>query len=89
VPVVAVGKLDDPELATSALENNKCDMVALGRQFFCDPYWPLKIFEGRRKDIVHCIYCSTCHVAQQRGKEVKCATNLNLYGEPVYKKANP
>jgi 2,4-dienoyl-CoA reductase-like NADH-dependent reductase (Old Yellow Enzyme family) len=85
VPVIAVGKLDDPELAESALIDGKCDMVALGRQHFCDPYWTRKIAEGKAGEIVHCKYCMTCHIAQQNGKDVKCATNRNLCGAPVYK----
>jgi len=86
VPVIAVGKLDDPELAESALIDGKCDMVALGRQLFCDPYWTRKIAEGRAGEIVHCKYCMTCHIAQQNGKNVKCAMNRNLCGAPVYKR---
>lgn len=86
VPVIAVGKLDDPELAESALIDGKCDLVALGRQLFCDPYWTRKIAEGRAGEIVHCKYCMTCHIAQQTGKNVRCAVNRNLCGAPFYKR---
>jgi len=85
IPVIAVGKLDDPVLAAGALVDGKCDMIALARQLLCDPYWAQKVDEGRDKEIVHCRYCMTCHTAQQRGEDVGCAQNLNLYGQPVYK----
>jgi 2,4-dienoyl-CoA reductase-like NADH-dependent reductase (Old Yellow Enzyme family) len=84
VPVIAVGKLDDPELASNALLEEKCDLIALGRQLICDPNWVLKVVKDQQSEIVHCNYCMTCHTAQQRGVEVRCAQNLNLYGAPVY-----
>lgn len=85
VPVIAVGKLDDPVLAARALVDGKCDMVALARQLLCDPYWARKVEGGRAEEIVHCNYCMTCHTAQQRGEDVRCAQNLHMYGEPIYK----
>jgi len=86
IPVVAVGKLDDPSLAASALSHGKCDLVALARQFLCDPYWTHKVQEDREGEIVHCKYCETCHRALHKGVEIYCAQNLNLYGKPSYKK---
>jgi 2,4-dienoyl-CoA reductase-like NADH-dependent reductase (Old Yellow Enzyme family) len=85
VPVIAVGKLDDPSLAARAVVEGKCDMVALARQLICDPYWSEKVAEGRDGEIVHCNYCNTCHTAQQRGEEIRCSQNLNLCGKPIYK----
>ena len=86
VPVIAVGKLDDPELAASAVMDGKSDMIALGRQLLCDPYWSSKVEGGRPGEIVHCNYCNACHTAQQRGEDIRCAKNLNLFGEPIYKR---
>jgi len=84
VPVVAVGKLDDPDISNSAISDKTCDMIALGRQLLCDPYWVLKVKEGRKDDIVHCDYCAACHQALTRGKEIICAKNSNLFGKPSY-----
>jgi len=86
VPVIAVGKLDDPQLAARALMDGKSDMIALGRQLLCDPYWSSKVEGGRPGEIVHCNYCNACHTAQQRGEDIRCAKNLNLFGEPTYKR---
>ncbi len=86
VPVIAVGKLDDPSLAARAVAEGKCDMVALARQIICDPHWSQKVAEGRAGEIVHCNYCNTCHTAQQRGEEIRCSQNLNLCGKPSYKR---
>jgi len=86
VPVIAVGKLDHPSLASSAIGDGKCDMTALARQLICDPYWSRKVETGRTGEIVHCTYCNSCHTAQQKGEDIRCALNLNLFGEPVYKR---
>jgi 2,4-dienoyl-CoA reductase-like NADH-dependent reductase (Old Yellow Enzyme family) len=85
VPIIAVGKLDDPHIAANAVNKGQCDMFALGRQLICDPYWPSKLEKGQGKEIVHCNYCNTCHTAQQRGEEITCSRNLNLAGHPVYR----
>ncbi|MBW1962064.1 MAG: NADH:flavin oxidoreductase [Deltaproteobacteria bacterium] len=86
IPVVAVGKLDAPAVASEAMTEGKCDMIALGRQLLCDPYWAEKVKDAREGQIVHCNYCNTCHKALHEGKEILCAQNLNLYGKPKYKR---
>lgn len=86
VPVIAVGKLDDPGLAASALVDGRCDMIALARQLLCDPYWARKVEGGHAGEIVHCKYCNICHTAQQLGEDVRCNQNLNLCGEPIYRR---
>lgn len=41
LPVIAVGKLDDPHLAEATLANGDADLVAVGRSMLLDPYWAL------------------------------------------------
>lgn len=41
VPVIAVGMLDDANLAQSVVGNEDADLVALGRGLLRDPYWPV------------------------------------------------
>jgi 2,4-dienoyl-CoA reductase-like NADH-dependent reductase (Old Yellow Enzyme family) len=41
VPVIAVGKLEDPQLAEAVLGNGDADLVAVGRGMLRDPYWAL------------------------------------------------
>ena len=72
VPVVAVAKLDDPDLAAGAVADRKCDFIALGRQVICDPYWAQKVKQRQLEKIIHCKYCMTCHTAQQRGEPIRC-----------------
>ena len=42
VPVIAVGKLDEPELANSIIGNDDADLVAIGRAMLRNPYWALE-----------------------------------------------
>lgn len=39
VPVIAVGKLDNPELANRIINDRQADLVAVGRGMINDPYW--------------------------------------------------
>jgi len=81
VPVVAVAKLDDPDLAADAVAEGKCDFIALGRQMICDPDWAQKVKQRQLEKIIHCKYCMTCHTAQQRGEPIRCAQNKNLIAQ--------
>ncbi|MBD7914025.1 NADH:flavin oxidoreductase/NADH oxidase [Clostridium sp. Sa3CUN1] len=42
VDVIAVGKLDEPELANAIIGNEEVDLVAIGRAMFRNPYWPFE-----------------------------------------------
>ncbi|WP_182417698.1 NADH:flavin oxidoreductase/NADH oxidase [Bartonella sp. HY038] len=41
VPVIAVGMLDDPQVADFVLGSNAADLIAVGRGLLRDPYWLL------------------------------------------------
>lgn len=41
VPVIAVGRLDNPGLANAVIGNNDADLVAVGRGMLRDPHWAL------------------------------------------------
>ncbi|MFD2700378.1 NADH:flavin oxidoreductase/NADH oxidase [Paenibacillus shunpengii] len=49
VPVIAVGRLDEPALANSVIGNEDADLVAVGRGMLKNPYWPLTAAESLRK----------------------------------------
>jgi 2,4-dienoyl-CoA reductase-like NADH-dependent reductase (Old Yellow Enzyme family) len=46
VPVIAVGKLEDPFLAEATLANDDADLVAVGRGMLNDPYWALHAIQS-------------------------------------------
>ena len=76
VPVITVGRINDPILAKDILQQGKADLVAMGRQLIADPYLPNKVAEGDVEDIRQCIACNYCHGKRMRAiKHVHCAIN--------------
>lgn len=57
IPVVGVGRINDPALAESLLVSGSMDLVATGRQSICDPEFPNKIKEDRLDEIFTCTGC--------------------------------
>lgn len=57
IPVIAVGRLNTPEIAEDVLATDKADFVSLGRESLADPEFPLKVAEGRINEISPCIGC--------------------------------
>jgi 2,4-dienoyl-CoA reductase-like NADH-dependent reductase (Old Yellow Enzyme family)/thioredoxin reductase len=75
VPVVAAGRLDDPDLAEAALERGDADLIAVGRGLIADPDWPRKLAAGERRSIRPCIACNACVDLVARAEEARCAVN--------------
>jgi 2,4-dienoyl-CoA reductase-like NADH-dependent reductase (Old Yellow Enzyme family)/thioredoxin reductase len=76
VPVITVGRINDPFLAKEILDQGKADLIAVGRQLIADPYFPRKILENRIEDIRQCIACNYCHGKRIRAiKHLHCAIN--------------
>lgn len=57
VPVIAVGRINDPLLAESIIESGYADLVSIGRQSLADPEFPNKISENKIDEIAPCIAC--------------------------------
>ena len=76
IPVIAVGRINDPLVGEKALAAGQCDLVAMGRASLADPRLPLKTAEGRCDDILHCIGClQGCIGEFARGRIVRCMVN--------------
>ncbi len=76
IPVIAVGRLDVPELAEKVIAEGKADLVAIGRGLLSDPHWARKIEEGQQKHIRPCIGCHDgCMGRLVNGKPTSCAVN--------------
>jgi 2,4-dienoyl-CoA reductase (NADPH2) len=75
VPVIAVGRLDDPADARRALEDGSADLVAIGRGLIAEPDWTALVAAGREADIRPCIACNACVDLVGRGEEIRCAVN--------------
>jgi 2-enoate reductase len=85
IPVMAVGRLDLPELAEEIIGQHKADLIALGRGLLADPEWPLKVLEGRVADIRPCTGCHEgCMGRLSSGKPLSCAVNPACGRERLY-----
>ncbi|CAM4162366.1 NADH:flavin oxidoreductase/NADH oxidase [Paenibacillus alkaliterrae] len=51
IPVIAVGRLDEPSLANAVIGNEDADLVAVGRGMLRNPYWTLEAAAILRKEI--------------------------------------
>lgn len=81
IPVSVVGAVLSPEEAEELIASGKVDMVAFGRAFLADPYWPKKALYGHEEDIVPCIRCLQCyHIASNR-RNVGCSVNPRFANE--------
>ena len=73
VPVSAVGRIVDAEMAARVIESGMADMVALGRPLLADPDWGTKIAAGKACDIRRCISCNKgCTDAIQNRQFLSC-----------------
>ncbi|MCW3010466.1 MAG: NADH:flavin oxidoreductase [Solirubrobacterales bacterium] len=75
VPVMAVGRLDDPELAARVVASGQADLICLGRGLIAEPDWPDKVREGRLGEVRPCIACNACVDLVGRGEHARCAVN--------------
>ncbi len=78
VPVMAVGRINDPLVAEDILASGKADLVCIGRGLLADPELPNKAREGRLDDIRTCIACNTCMESIFRLGRVECTVNPAL-----------
>ena len=76
VPVSAVGRIVDAEMAERVIESGVADMVAVGRPLLADPDWGTKIAAGKACDIRRCISCNKgCTDAIQNRQFLSCVLN--------------
>lgn len=80
LPVIAVGKLGEGDLADESVRDLPIDIVAIGRQMIADPDAAGKILAGKHEEIVRCDECMTCFATIGKGKPMGCKVNLNLPG---------
>jgi 2,4-dienoyl-CoA reductase-like NADH-dependent reductase (Old Yellow Enzyme family)/thioredoxin reductase len=89
VPVIAVGKIPNPDIAEEILEQGRADMIAIGRPLIADPELPNKAEEGRVEDIRPCIYCNECIGRLYRNWRIRCSVNPCVGEEGIVKVLPP
>ena len=73
VPVIAVGRLGDPAVATDVVASGMADFVSLGRTLIADPDWVDKL--ARNEPIRRCLACNTCVNEMRGGTPLRCVVN--------------
>jgi 2,4-dienoyl-CoA reductase-like NADH-dependent reductase (Old Yellow Enzyme family) len=86
VPVIAVGRLGDPETAAAALSSGKADFVSLGRSLIADPDWVEKVRRG--EPVRRCLACNTCVNEMRGGSGLRCVVNGAAGRERAFVAAN-
>jgi len=74
LPILAVGRINDPMLADSILQEEAADLVSMGRALIADPDLPNKAREERFKEIRPCIGCNVC-IEAVGITQTRCAVN--------------
>lgn len=84
---IGVGRLNEPGIAEQVLEEDKVDMVVMGRAQYADPEFVNKVKAGEIDDIDYCVGCDqgcldgfadpdcphvTCLVNPAVGREAEC-----------------
>jgi 2,4-dienoyl-CoA reductase-like NADH-dependent reductase (Old Yellow Enzyme family) len=73
VPIIVVGRLGDPKLAASIIEEGHADFVALARPLLADAGWVEKAVNG--KPVRRCLACNTCVNDMRSGASLHCLVN--------------
>ena len=85
IPVIAVQRINTPELADEVIREGKADLVATGRALIADPFWPLKAKEGRIDEIRRCIACNQgCMEKIAMENSLSCLYNPEVGSENQY-----
>jgi NAD(H)-dependent 7beta-hydroxy-3-oxo-delta4-cholenoic acid oxidoreductase len=76
VPVMVVGRINNPLLAEDILQKGRADMTVIGRALLADPELPNKAAEGRLDDIAPCAACGLgCVGEQMKMRAMTCVIN--------------
>ena len=76
VPVMVVGRINNPRVAEEVLGRGDADMVVMGRALLADPEFVNKAREGRFEDIAPCTACGIgCVAGRLQGRDMTCVIN--------------
>ena len=76
IPVIAVGRLEIPELAERVVRRARPIWSPSGKGLLADPFWARKVAEGTAERIRPCIGCHDgCMGRMFKGRPLSCAVN--------------
>ena len=79
IPVITVGRIQEPTMAEDIIATGKADFVAMGRPSLADPRYPEKVKNGEIQEIRQCIGClQGCTASTYQHVPVYCLVNPGL-----------
>lgn len=76
IPVITVGRYNDPFLPELVVKNGYADLIAMGRQSIADPHFPNKTAANQLDEITPCIAClQGCVGNMFCGQPIECLVN--------------
>jgi 2,4-dienoyl-CoA reductase-like NADH-dependent reductase (Old Yellow Enzyme family)/thioredoxin reductase len=92
IPVVANGRLADPDVAEKVLAEGKADFISIGRGLLADPDLPNKIRSGNADRVRKCLSCNIgcmSNLMVHPMKPFRCTVNPLLGNEELYREIGP
>ena len=85
VPVILAGRMDNPDIALSAIENGEADIIGLGRPVLADADIVNKVRTNKIDDIRPCLSCHEgCMGRISKAAGLSCAVNPACGREKTY-----
>lgn len=78
MPFGVVGRMKEPWVADLMLEQDKMDIVFIGRPFIADPEYLNKSISGSYEDVRPCIGCLHCLATSALGLTMECTMNPGI-----------
>jgi 2,4-dienoyl-CoA reductase-like NADH-dependent reductase (Old Yellow Enzyme family)/thioredoxin reductase len=86
IPVIAVARINSPQMAEQALVEKKADLIAVGRGLIADPDWVQKAAAGQDGEIRTCIACNQgCMERLIKEEKITCIYNPDVGREREYR----
>ena len=76
VPIICAGRMDNPDMASEAIQDGTCDIISLGRPLLADPDYVNKLRADKSQLIRPCLSCQEgCMGRIQEFSALNCAVN--------------
>ena len=90
LPVIGIGRINNPALAEEMLATGKMDLVGMVRELIADPQFPNKARTGRVEDIRTCMACNqSCAGRFGLGLPITCIYNPVTGHEKIWADPGP
>lgn len=88
-PIAYVGRVTNPEVAASIIDEGDADLVGVARAQIADPEFFAKAAESRSEDIRPCVGANECANHHLAGRMIRCIANPGLGREREWLETEP